>query len=143
MNSKLSERLNVFPAGVWVSAAGWERFLGVAYVENADGAETVTAQLRKATDASGTNAANFGSATVTTLSGSSPADDETIKAAADGKADQLGRTAGGVQFTHVSLLVSDGSSPETGTGVLIVGDARYSKDTLAGLGLAETNTTDL
>lgn len=132
MGSRLSERINVFPAAVWVSAAAFSQFVGVATVVGADSAETVTAQLRKATSAGGANAADFGAAVVTT----SESADETIKAAADGRSDELGQTEGGVPYTHVSLLVSDGASPETGTGVLIAGDARYSGDTLAGLGLA-------
>lgn len=132
MASRLSERINVFPAGVWVSAAAFAQFVGVATLVGADDGETVAAQLRKATDGSGTNAADFGAA-VTTASDSA---DETIKAAADGRADELGQTEAGLAYTHVSLAVEGTSSPETGTGVLIAGDARYSGDTLAGLGLA-------
>jgi len=132
MSSRLSERLNVYPAAVWVSAAEFSQFVGVATVVAADAAETVTAQLRKATSSGGANATNFGTATTVTATGA----DETIKAAHDGRSDELGYTEGGVPYTHVSLTVSDGSSPEVGTGVLIAGDARYSGDTLAGLGLA-------
>lgn len=129
-NSKLSERMLVVAAGVWVSAANFERFLGVGFQADADSPETVTVQLRKATDASGTGATNFGTAGVATAG--SPAD-EDLTAYADGKADQLGRTEAGVEYTHVSVTISDAASPEAAaSGVLICGDARFSEFNLAG-----------
>lgn len=137
MSSKLSERLNAYPVGTWVPAAKFTQFVGVAFLAGADGVETVTAQLRKATDASGSNAANFNAASVTTNPTTSPPSSNDIKAAADGRSDQLGETGAGVPYTHVSLSVSDTGDTETATGVLIAGDARFSADTLAGLGLAE------
>ncbi len=136
MTSKLSERLYVVPAGVWVSAALFERFCAVAYSNLADGGEAVTAQLRKATDADGTGATNFGTGTTTTLAGTSPAANDLIVAAHDGQADGLGKDGSDVQYTHVSALALSGVSPEGGVGVLICGDARWSKETLAGLGFA-------
>lgn len=136
MHSKLSEQLNAFPSGVWVAAALYMQYMGVAFVQNADGGESVTVQLRKATDSSGTNAANFGTAKTVTLAGTSPAANELITAAQDGRSDELGDFADGVPFTHVSVSVSDSSSPESVVGFLVVGDPRFSADTLAGLGNA-------
>jgi hypothetical protein len=136
VTSKLSERLYVAPAGVWVSAALFERFCAVAMTTLADGGEHVGAQLRKATDAAGSGATNFGTATTTTLPGTSPAANDTIIAAHDGKADELGVDGSGVQYTHVSALALSAVSPEGGVAVLVCGDARFSSDTLAGLGFA-------
>lgn len=141
MSSKLSERLYAVPPGVWVSAALFTQFVGVAYATLADGGESVTAQLLKATDASGTGSTNFGTAVTTTQAGTSPLDDELLLAAADGRSDQLGENGSGVQYTHVSLQQTDTTSPsEPSGGMLICGDARFSTDTLGGLGLNVSNT---
>ncbi len=136
MSSKLSERLNAYPAGTWVSAALFTQFMGVALLAGADGVETVTVQARKATDASGAGAVNHGTAVVVTNPQTSPPSSNDIKAAVDFRSDQLGETAGGVPYTHVTLVASDSGDTETATGFLIAGDARFSTDTLGGLGLS-------
>lgn len=136
MASKLSERVRIYPAGVWVDASKFRQFMGFGYVEAADGGESVTVQLRKATDSAGSGATNFGTAVTTTRAGSSPAADDLIVAAQDGRADELGETGGGVQYTHVSVQITGDASPETAAGVLVCGDARFSDDYLAGAGFA-------
>ena len=128
-HSKGSERINVYPVGVWVDASKFFQFTGVALLNLADGGDSVTAQLRKATDANGSNPANFGDAVTVSQPGSSPAADELIKAAANGRSDELGKTGGGVPYTHVSLSIS-GGSPEIEQGVLIGFDPRYSEDAI-------------
>ena len=129
MSSKGSERINAYPVGEWVDASKFAQFTGVAILALADGGDSVTAQLRKATDANGTNATNFGDAVTTTLPGTSPAANDTIKAAANGRSDELGKTGGGLEYTHVSLAIS-GGSPEIEQGMLIAFDPRYSGDAI-------------
>lgn len=136
MSSKISERINAYPAGTWVSAALFTQFCAIAFLAGADGTETVTIQARKATDASGTNATNHGDPVTVTNPQTSPATSNDIKAAVDFRSDQLGETGGGVPYTHVSFVASDTGDTETATGVLIAGDARFSDDTLGGLGLS-------
>lgn len=136
MSSKISERLNVFPVGTWASAALFTQFCAVAMLAAADGVETVTVQARKATDASGANATNHGDPVTVTNPQTSPASSNDLKVAVDFRSDQLGETAGGLPFTHVSLVASDTGDTETATGFLIAGDARFSNDTLGGLGLS-------
>lgn len=135
MAKRLSESLYGAPAGVWISAAKFNQFMAVASTSLADGGESVTAQLRKATDADGTNATNFGTGVTTTLAGTSPAADDLIVAAQDGRADELG-DLDGLPYTHVSALAESATSPEGAIAFLICGDARYFDDTLKGLGLA-------
>lgn len=133
MARKLSETVMVFPSGTWVDASKYRQFLGVGFLAAADGGESVTVQLRKATDAAGAGAVNFGAAVTVTEPGTSPAANDLLTAAADGRADELGQIAG-VQYTHVSVTITDDASPEASTGFLIAGDARSSKDYLKGLG---------
>lgn len=136
MARKISETLNAFPAGVWVLAANYFQFCGVGFVQGGDQDESVTVQLRKALDGDGTGATNFGAAVTVTADTSPPAADVIIKAAADGRSDELGRNDDGVPYTHVSVLITGDASPETSEGFLLAGDARFSNDTLSGLGLA-------
>lgn len=136
MSSKLSERLNVYPAGTWASAALFTQFCAVAFLAAADGVETLTIQARKATDATGAGAVNQGEAVTVTNPQTSPATSNDLKAAVDFRSDQLGETAGGVPYTHVSFVASDTGDTETAVGFLIAGDARFSNDTLGGLGLS-------
>jgi hypothetical protein len=134
---KLSETMMVFPSGTWVDASKFRMFLGVGFQAGADGGESVTVQLRKATDSVGTGATNFGTATTVTVPGSSPANNVNIVAAQDGRADQLGLNGSGVQYGWVSVNITDAASPETASiGFLIAGDSRSSKEYLRGLGLA-------
>lgn len=136
MSSKLSERLNAYPAGTWVSAALFTQFCAVAFLAGADGVETVTVQARKATNAAGAGAVNHGDPVTVANPVTSPPSSNDIKAAVDFRSDQLGQTAGGVPYTHVSFVASDTGDTETATGFLIAGDARFSNDTLGGLGLS-------
>lgn len=136
MSSKLSERLNAYPAGTWVSAALFTQFMAVAFLAGADGVETVTIQARKATDASGTGATNHGDAVTVTNPQTSPPSSNDLKAAVDFRSDQLGESGAGVPYTHVSFVATDSGDTETAVGFLVAGDARFSNDTLGGLGLS-------
>jgi hypothetical protein len=95
----------------------------IATQVDADSPETVTVQLRKATDASGTNAADFGTAGT----GTSSATDSNIHAVQTEWSDDLGFHASGLPFTHVSAVVSDDATPESDAyGVVVRSDPRYS-----------------
>jgi hypothetical protein len=74
---------------------------------------------------------NFGTAGTTTEPGSSPSANRTIYAFQDGDAQFLGADGGGVQYTHVSMVITDSVSPDQSKGLLICGDARFSTDALA------------
>lgn len=130
MSSKLSEQLNVYPAGTYVSAALFTQFLAVAFLAGAETGEAVTVQARKATDSSGTGATNHGTAVTVTATANGD-----LKVGQDFRADQLG-AVGGVPYTHVTLVASDTGDTETAVGYLIAGDARFSTDTLGGAGLS-------
>ena len=136
MSSKISERIFVAPAATWVSAALYSQFCAVAFLAGADAVETLTVQARKATNAAGAGATNHGDPVTVTNPQTSPATSNDLTAAVDFRSDQLGETVGGVPYTHVSFVASDTGDTETATGFLIAGDARFSNDTLAGLGLS-------
>jgi len=121
MPAKLNEREVYSPAGNWVPVANYRQFVGVGVLENADSTETVTVQLRKATDASGTNPANHGTAVVGTSSGA----DQDLVVSAQAYASELGKTGGGLAYTHVCALVTDTGSPENSYGIVIRGDGRF------------------
>jgi hypothetical protein len=120
--NKLSELAVASPAASWVSMENYRQVSGIAVVADADTGETVTVQLRKATDASGTNAANFGTAVVVT----GAATDTDISAIQTEWSQALGSFSAGVPFTHVSATLSTGASPETVTGVVLRSEPRFS-----------------
>jgi hypothetical protein len=121
MSAKLSELAVASPAASWVSMENYRQVSGIAVVADADTGETVTVQLRKATDASGTNATNFGTAVVVT----GAATDTDISAIQTEWSQALGALAG-VPYTHVSATLSTGASPETVTGVVLRSEPRFS-----------------
>jgi len=122
--AQIKERLLFTAPGTWVSMALHARFGAAAVMELADAGEGVTVQLRKATDASGTNAADVGDP-VTTVSGATNTD---ITAVAEASADELGEFSAGVPFDFVSATISTAGSPaagETKYGVLYRGEGRF------------------
>jgi len=120
--NKLSELAVATPVGNWVSMENYKQVSAVGVVLDADSAEAVTVQLRKATDASGTNAANFGTAVVVT----SGATDTDITAIHSEWAQALGSFSAGVPFTHVSASITTDASPETAFGVVLRSEPRFS-----------------
>jgi hypothetical protein len=109
MNAKLTERLAFSAPAEWVSMAEYRKVLAAASADAASPPVQVSVQLRKATDASGTNAANLGSAVT---SGD--------VAVAEADVSDLGATVGGVLYTHVSATITNGN------GVVIRGSGRFS-----------------
>lgn len=123
---KLHEVINCSDSAAWVAMEAYRQVTGVGILVDADDGEGVTVQLRKATDASGTGAADLGSPVTVTSS----ATDVDVTAMASAYADELGETAGGVAFTHVSASVTKAGSPapaETLTAFVIRSDGRFSE----------------
>ena len=86
----------------WVSLAKYREYVVMARAGTASPTDDVTIQLRKATDASGSNPANHGSAvTAAGFACTSVRDDE------------LGDFAAGTPYTHVSATITDEASPNT------------------------------
>jgi len=115
---KLSEFLkaNLAGAAVWLSMVNYDQATALVATDAADEGETLTIQFRKATSDDGDDAADLGEPQVFTQGAVSGA----LVALATVYASDLGRTAGGVDFTHVSVSVSDGASPETPTAAFIL-----------------------
>lgn len=114
-------RLSEVAAVGFASATNWLPISGFNEVSCALAADPsssplseVTVQLRKATDAAGTGAANLGSAVT---------GDRGVIASA--LAEELGEDVSGNQFTHVAVVITDEASPNTATGVLLFTKADY------------------
>lgn len=106
---KLTDRLNFSRPVDWVPVAEFSQVAVSAFVPDTS---AVTIQLRKATDAAGTDAADHGAV----VNGSNGA------AKADVSANELGRTVGGVPYTHVSATITGTDS----FGVLMRGGGRFN-----------------
>jgi len=114
--AKLHERLAFSAPGAWVSMADYRQVVAYGAVADTSPDTDVTVQLRKATAASGSNATNFGTAVT-----------GPTQAVAQGYASELGATAGGVPFTHVSATITGAGSPAAdSSGVVIRGDGRFN-----------------
>lgn len=106
----------------WFPMTFYNRVAAFASLPGAEVAESVTVQLRKATDSSGTNATNLGTA-VTTAATIANTD---VVAVQEANADDLGKTAGGLQFTHVSVVVTKSSDTEAASaGYLLRSEGRF------------------
>lgn len=111
--------------GRWRWMGNYRRFGAVGILPNADAGQGVTVQLRRATDAAGSNAADLGSPT-TTISDDDAVD---VLAVAEASADDLGAFAAGVPYTHVTAVVSAAGSPapsEPAYGILFRSEGRYA-----------------
>lgn len=110
--SKLEERIRVSAAaGAWFPIAGMKAVTGVAVSAVASSPlSSVTVQLRKATDASGSNPANLGDSKTSNWG-----------VAKTALAEELGylEAAQTTPYTHVQCVVTDSASPNTANGVLI------------------------
>lgn len=115
-------KINTVGTTAWFAMANYDRVAGFASLPGAEVAESVTVQLRKATDAAGTNAANLGAAVTTTAT---VANTDLI-AVQEAMADDLGKTGGGLQFTHVSITVTKSSDTEVASaGYLLRANGRF------------------
>ena len=113
--AKLNERLAFSVATDWVPMETYRQVVGVGLAPVTSPATEVTVQLRKATSSAGADAANLGSAVA--------ADDQAV---AQAYASELGETAGGVPFTHVSAVITSDASPDASFGTVIRGDGRFN-----------------
>lgn len=123
---KITEVIAISPAGTWVDMSGYRQFAALATLAAADDGEGVSVQLRKATSAAGANADDHGSLVTVT----SAATDTDLSAMASAYAADLGETAGGVRFTHVTAVVSRTGSPastEELSGIVVRCDGRFSE----------------
>jgi hypothetical protein len=122
---KLNGVINPTPVASWVPMAGYRQVTGIGVIADADDAEGVTVQLRKATSAAGANAADLGDA-VTVLSTDTDVD---VAAMATAYAYDMGEHTDGTPFTHVSCTVSGAGSPDTETavGVVVRSSGRFSE----------------
>jgi hypothetical protein len=124
--NKLTEVIAVSPAASWVAMASYRQFTGIGALTAADDGEGISVQLRKATSAAGANAADHGTA----VTAASTATNTDISAMVSAFAADLGETAGGVRFTHVTATVTLTGSPaatEELSGIVIRSDGRFSE----------------
>lgn len=117
VHAKLSEVSVASVAVTWVPVALFKQVSAIGVIADADSPEVLTVQLRKATDASGTGATNWGTAVTAT----SAAADSDLSAIQTEEVDSIG--AG---YTHVAAVISSDASPETPTGVVLRTNPRYS-----------------
>lgn len=114
--AKLNERLAFSALAAWVAMEAYNQVVAVGQVAETSPETDVTVQLRKATDASGSNAADLGTAVT------SP-----TQAVAQAYASDLGETEDGTPYTHVSATVTGAGSPAAdSSGVVIRGDGRFN-----------------
>lgn len=116
-NAKLNERLVFSRPDEWVPMDIYRQVVATATIAATSPPGQVSVQLRKATDASGSNPADLG-AVVTADS----------QATAQAYASDLGVHAGsGLPFTHVSAVVTPPGSPPVDVAALVIrGDGRFN-----------------
>ncbi len=111
---KLSEVAAVGSAADWLPISGYnEVSCAVVADPSSSPLSEVTVQLRKATDNTGSNAANLGSAVT-----------GDFGVIASALAEELGNLSG-TDFTHVSATITDEASPNTYDAVMIFTKADY------------------
>lgn len=110
--SKLEERIRVSAAaGAWFPIAGMKAVTGAAASAVASSPlSSVTVQLRKATDANGSNPANLGTSKTSNYG-----------VVVTANAEEMGYTDAtqATPYTHVQAVVTDSASPNTANGLLI------------------------
>ena len=123
---KITEVIAISPAGTWVAMSGYRQFAALATLAAADSGEGISVQLRKATSAAGADAADHGTAVAV----ASADTDVDISAMTAAYAADLGETAGGVAYTHVTATVTITGSPaatEELSGIVVRCDGRFSE----------------
>ncbi|GIK49598.1 MAG: hypothetical protein BroJett013_22950 [Alphaproteobacteria bacterium] len=115
MTSRLNEQATPDLSTSWVSMAAYREYTVFGVAGDVSPRNGVTIQLRKATSAGGANATNHGSPVT--------ADD---RVSATLLADELGQNGSGVQYTHVSAVVTDEDSPNTFTALAFRSRPRVS-----------------
>lgn len=117
---KFSEVACFAPVTTWLPLANYQQYTAFARAGDASPLDSVTIQLRKATDSSGTNATDHGSPVTLTPTGGVSV-----------RAEDLGDFSASLQYTHVSAVVTDEDSPNSVTSAAIVTEPRYQgKDVL-------------
>lgn len=99
------------------SGRGFESLTLIANANGAADAATMTVQMKKATDAAGSNAVNVGPLITKTAQGA-----QDLNYAVD--VQSLGRTEGGLPYTHVTL--DTGGTAATIERIAVRSAARYS-----------------
>lgn len=118
---KFSEIACAAPVTTWMPLDNYQQYTAFARAGDVSPLDTVTVQLRKATDSSGTNAANHGSAVSLTPTGGVSV-----------RAEDLGDFSASLQYKYVSAVVTDEDSPNTVTSYAVLTDPRYQgRDALA------------
>lgn len=112
---KLNEVAAYLPVTTWVPLTNYQSYTAFARAGSASPLDDVTIQLRKATDASGTNAANHGSAVTA-----------AVTAGVSVRAEDLGNFSASLPYKYVSAVVTDEASPNTVTSAAILTDPRYA-----------------
>lgn len=123
---RFSETNAISPAGTWVAMSGYRQFAALATLAAADDGEGISIQLRKATSAAGADADDHGDPVAI----ASAEADIDLSLMASAYAADLGETAGGVAFTHVTAVVSRTGSPastEELSGIVVRCDGRFSE----------------
>ena len=111
-NSKAAERLDgPYLSSEWVSMADYAQYLVAVRAGDVSPRNGVTIQLRKAINSGGTGATNHGSAVTA---------DDRLQASL--RASELGQDGSGVQYTHVSAVITDEDSPNTYTALCFRAD---------------------
>jgi hypothetical protein len=110
-HAKINERLTFSRASDWVPMANFAQVCAAGFVPVASPEAAVSVQLRKATSAAGANADDLGSSAGGNGS-----------AVAQAYASELGETAGGIPFTHVSAVITGAG----GFGTVVRGAGRFN-----------------
>lgn len=113
--NKFTEVAAFYPVSTWVPLANYQQYSAFARAGTASPTDSVTVQLRKATNAGGSNAANQGAA----VTGHPHAETSV-------RAEDLGNFSAGVPFTHVSAVVTDAASPNTVVSAGILTQPRFA-----------------
>lgn len=101
--------------GPWYSMAEFGRVAAVAVSEEVTADDTLTVQLRKATDSDGTGPEDLGDLVTVTATGA-----EALTALAEAKASDLGDG-----FTHVAVQIGGSATGTVAAATLIRADGRF------------------
>jgi len=117
---KFSEVACAGPVTTWFPLDNYQQYTAFARAGDVSPLDTVTIQLRKATDAGGSNATNHGDPVNLTPTGGVSV-----------RAEDLGDFSATLQYKYVSAVVTDEDSPNTVTSYAVLTEPRYQgKDAL-------------
>lgn len=111
---KFSEIACAGPVTDWFPLDNYQQYTAFARAGDVSPLDSVTIQLRKATDASGTNATDHGDPVTFTPTGGVSV-----------RAEDLGDFSADLQYKYVSAVVTDEDSPNSVTSYAVLTDPRY------------------